>query len=80
MTDKISHIKFLIFWLFIDAGYAFGMPWNESYYLFEYDEQSIKLIRKIRASSWGERLRLSDHFKKKFKVTETELSNIIKKF
>ena len=56
------------------------MPWNESYYLFEYDEQSIKLIRKIRASSWKERLRLSDHFKKKFKVTETELSNIIKKF
>ena len=66
--------------LFIDAGYAFGMPWNELYYLFEYDEQSIKLIRKIRASSWKERLRLSDHFKKKFEVTESELSNIIKKF
>ena len=66
--------------LFIDAGYAFGMPWNETYYLFEYDEQSIRLIRKIRASSWEERLKLSDHFEKKFKVTEAELSNIIKKF
>ena len=46
--------------LFIDVGYAFGMPWNETYYLFEYDEQSIRLIRKIRASSWEERLKLSD--------------------
>ncbi len=63
--------------LFIDVGYAFGMPWNESYYLFEYDDKTIKLIRKIRASNWEERLNLSDHFKKKFKVTEAELSNII---
>ena len=63
--------------LFIDAGYAFGMPWNESYYLFEYDDKTIKLIRKIRASNWEERLNLSDHFKKKFIVTEAELSNII---
>ena len=37
-------------------------------------------LRKIRASSWEERLKLSDHFEKKFKVTEAELSNIIKKF
>ena len=67
--------------LFIDVGYAFGMPWNETYYLFEYDDKTIKLIKKIRASNWEERLSLSDHFKKKFKVTETELSNIIiKKF
>ena len=66
--------------LFIDAGYAFGMPWNETYYLFEYDDRSIKLVRKIWASNWKERLGLSDHFKKKFKVTEAELSNIIKKF
>ncbi len=63
--------------LFIDAGYAFGMPWNESYYLFEYDDKTIKLVKKIRASNWEERLNLSDHFKKKFKVTEAELSNII---
>ena len=63
--------------LFIDVGYAFGMPWNESYYLFEYDDKTIKLIRKIRASNWEERLNLSDHFKKKFIVTEAELSNII---
>ena len=67
--------------LFIDVGYAFGMPWNETYYLFEYDDKTIKLIKKIRAINWEERLSLSDHFKKKFKVTETELSNIIiKKF
>ena len=63
--------------LFIDSGYAFGMPWNETYFLFEYDDKTIKLIRKIRASNWEERLNLSDHFKKKFKVTEAELSNII---
>ena len=63
--------------LFIDVGYAFGMPWNETYYLFEYDDKTIKLIKKIRASNWEERLSLSDHFKKKFKVSETELSNII---
>lgn len=67
--------------LFIDVGYAFGMPWNETYYLFEYDDKTIKLIKKIRASNWEERLSLSDHFKKKFKVTEAELSNtIIKNF
>ena len=64
--------------LFIDVGYAFGMPWNESYYLFEYDNKTIKLIRKIIVSNWEERLNLSDYFKKKFKVTEAELSNIIK--
>ena len=63
--------------LFIDAGYAFGMPWNESYYLFEYDEQSIKLVKKIWARTWKERLNLSDHFKKKFKVSEAELTDII---
>ncbi len=63
--------------LFIDAGYAFGMPWNETYYLFEYDDKTIKLIKKIRTSNWEERLSLSDHFKKKFKVSEIELSNII---
>ena len=67
--------------LFIDVGYAFGMPWNETYYLFEYDDKKIKLVKKIRASNWKERLSLSDHFKKKFKVTEAELSNtIIKNF
>ena len=66
--------------LFIDAGYAFGMPWNESYYLFEYDDQSIKLVKKIWARTWEERLNLSDHFNKKFKVSEAELSNIIIKF
>ncbi len=63
--------------LFIDVGYAFGMPWNETYYLFEFDDKTIKLIRKIRTSNWEKSLRLSDHFKKKFKVTEAELSNII---
>lgn len=63
--------------LFIDVGYAFGMPWNETYYLFEYDDKTIKLIRKIRSSNWEERLSLSDHFKKKFKVSDAVLSNII---
>ena len=57
------------------------MPWNETYYLFEYDDKTIKLVKKIRASNWKERLSLSDYFKKKFKVTEAELSNtIIKNF
>ena len=32
--------------LFIDVGYAFGMPWNETYYLFEYDDKTIKLVKK----------------------------------
>ncbi len=63
--------------LFIDVGYAFGMPWNETYYLFEYDDKTIKLIKKIRASNWEERLNLSNHFEKKFQVSKTELSNII---
>ena len=63
--------------LFLDVGYAFGMPWNETYYLFEYDDKGIKFIRKIRASNWEERLSLSDHFKKKFIVSNAELSNIL---
>ena len=64
--------------LFIDAGYAFGMPWNETFYLFEYDDKTIKLIKKIRTTNFKERLSLSDHFEKKFKVSEAELSKIIK--
>ena len=63
--------------LFIDAGYAFGMPWKESYYLFEYDENSIQLVKNFIAGDWKERLGVSDHFKAKFEVSDEELSKII---
>ena len=63
--------------LFIDAGYAFGMPWKESYYLFEYDDNSIELVKNFIAGDWTERLGVSDHFKAKFEVSEDELSKII---
>jgi hypothetical protein len=63
--------------LFIDAGYAFGMPWKESYYLFEYDENSIELVKNFIANDWKERLGISDYFKAKFQVSDEELSKII---
>ena len=65
--------------LFIDAGYAFGMPWNESYYLFEYDENSIELVKNFIAGDWTQRLGISDHFKAKFEVSDDELANVIYK-
>ena len=63
--------------LFIDAGYAFGMPWKESYYLFEYDDNTIELVKNFIAGDWTERLGVSDHFKAKFEVSDDELSKII---
>ncbi|WP_415271265.1 hypothetical protein ABXT52_03815 [Candidatus Pelagibacter sp. Uisw_121] len=63
--------------LFIDAGYAFGMPWMESYYLFEYDDNSIELVKNFIAGDWKERLGVSDHFNAKFEVSDDELSKII---
>ena len=63
--------------LFIDAGISIGNNWIESYYLFEYDESSIKLIKNFMAGDWKERLGISDHFKAKFEVTEEVLAKII---
>ena len=66
--------------LFLDVGYAFGMPWNESYYLFEYDNNTIKLVKKIVTSEWEERLSISDYHhnpKPKFNISEEELAKII---
>ena len=63
--------------LFLDVGYAFGMPWIESYYLFEYDNNDIKLVKKTVADTFEERLGISDHFKAKFEVSDEELSKII---
>ena len=63
--------------LFLDVGYAFGMPWIESYYLFEYDNNDIKLVKKIVADTFEERLGISDHFKPKFEVSEEKLTKII---
>jgi len=65
--------------LFIDAGYTIGNNWLEQYYLFEYDESSIKLVKKFIAGDWSQRLGISDHFKQKFKVSEEELANVIYK-
>jgi hypothetical protein len=63
--------------LFIDAGFSLGNNWIESYYLFEYDDSSINLVKKFMAGDWKERLGVSDHFKAKFKVPEEELAKII---
>ena len=70
--------------LFLDVGYAFGMPWIESYYFFEYDNDSIKLMKKIVASKREERLSISDYHhsvgylsKPKFEISEEELAKII---
>jgi len=63
--------------LFIDAGFSLGNNWIESYYLFEYDDSSINLVKKFMAGDWKERLGVSDHFKAKFKVPEKELAKII---
>jgi hypothetical protein len=63
--------------LFLDVGYAFGMPWIESYYLFEYDNNDIKLVKKTVADTFEERLGISDHHKPKFEVSEEELAKII---
>ena len=63
--------------LFIDAGISIGNNWIESYYLFEYDESSIKLIKNFMAGDWKERLGISDHHKAKFEVTEEVLAKII---
>ena len=63
--------------LFIDAGFSLGNNWIESYYLFEYDDISINLVKKFMAGDWKERLGVSDHFKAKFKVPDEELAKII---
>ncbi len=63
--------------LFLDVGYAFGMPWIESYYLFEYDNDDIKLIKKIVANTFEERLGISNHHKPEFEVSEEKLTKII---
>jgi len=63
--------------LFIDAGFSLGNNWIESYYLFEYDENSIELVGKFIAGDWKERLGVSDHFNAKFEVSEEELAKII---
>jgi len=66
--------------LFLDVGYTFGMPWRESYYFFEYNNVTIKLIKKIVASKWEERLSISDYHhrpKPKFEISEEELAKII---
>ena len=63
--------------LFIDAGFSLGNNWIESYYLFEYDDSSINLVKKFMAGDWKERLGVSDHFKAKFKVPDEELAKII---
>ena len=63
--------------LFIDAGFSLGNNWIESYYLFEYDDSSINLVKKFMAGDWKERLGVSDHFKAKFIVPEKELAKII---
>ena len=65
--------------LFIDAGYTVGNNWLEEYYFFEYDESSIKLVKKFLAGDWTQRLGISDHFKQKFTVSEEELANVIYK-
>jgi len=64
--------------LFLDVGYAFGMPWIESYYFFEYDNNDIKLVKKVVANTFDERLGISDHHKPKFEVSEEKLTKIIK--
>jgi hypothetical protein len=63
--------------LFLDVGYAFGMPWIESYYLFEYDNNGIKLVKKTVADTFEEKLGISDHHKPKFEISEEELAKII---
>lgn len=63
--------------LFIDSGYTTGNNWFEHYYFFEYDNNSIKLVKDFIASDWTKRLGLSDHFKEKFEVSEDELSKKI---
>ena len=49
----------------------------ESYYLFEYDNNSIELVKNFIAGDWKERLGVSDHFNAKFEVSDDELSKII---
>ena len=63
--------------LFIDAGYSMGNNWIEQYYFFEYDKNSIKLIKNFIAGDWKKRLGVSDHFKNKFEVSEEELIKVI---
>ena len=63
--------------LFIDAGYPTGAKWDESYYFFEYDKNSIKLIKNFRAIHWDRRLEISDHHNSKFIVPEAELIKVI---
>ena len=72
--------------LFIDAGYSRGIRWDEWYYFFEYDKTSIKLVKSFRAGEGKDptemfkgRLNISDHFNKKFTVTEEELIKVITK-
>ena len=56
--------------LFIDSGYTTGNNWFEHYYFFEYDNNSIKLVKDFIASDWTQRLGLSDHFKEKFEMNK----------
>ena len=65
--------------LFIDSGYTIGINWFEHYYFFEYDDNSMKLVKDFVASDFTERLELSDHFKEMFEVSEEKLANVIYK-
>jgi hypothetical protein len=56
--------------LFIDVGISIGNNWIESYYFFEYDESSIKLIKNFMAGDWKERLGVSHLLKAKLEATE----------
>ena len=64
--------------LFIDAAFLVNNV-KEIYYFFEYDTTSIKLVKKILAENWKEKLGVSDHFKKKFEVSEEDLIKVITK-
>ena len=40
--------------LFIDAGISQGNNWSEQYYFFEYDKNSIKLVKLASVASRGQ--------------------------
>ena len=65
--------------LFIDAGYSRGKNWIEQYYFFEYDENSIKLVKNFLADDFRKTLAISDYSKNKFKVSEKDLIKEITK-
>ena len=59
--------------LFIDAGISQGNNWSEQYYFFEYDKNSIKLVKNFWAVDWKERLGVSHLLKANFEATEEAL-------